>query len=84
MTASLGHVLSQLQRWTSPRLQELSDAVLLERFVQQRDESALAALVSRPNNGLCHLIVWMMKAIDTNLSSGVMEGSSQKLLELMR
>jgi RNA polymerase sigma factor (sigma-70 family) len=47
MAASLGHVLSQLQRWTAPRLGELSDTVLLERLVQQRDESAFAALVSR-------------------------------------
>lgn len=47
MTASLGHVLAQIQRWTSPRLQELSDTVLLERFVQHRDESAFAALVAR-------------------------------------
>ena len=47
MTASLGHVLAQIQRWTSPRLQEFSDAVLLERFVQHRDESAFAALVAR-------------------------------------
>jgi hypothetical protein len=48
MAASLGHVLSQLQRWTAPRLGELSDIVLLERFVQQRDESAFAA--QRPIN----------------------------------
>ncbi|MHB1423196.1 MAG: sigma-70 family RNA polymerase sigma factor [Gemmataceae bacterium] len=47
MTASLGYVLSQLQRWTSSGLEELSDAVLLERFVRQRDESAFAALTAR-------------------------------------
>jgi RNA polymerase sigma factor (sigma-70 family) len=47
MAASLGHVLSQIQRWASPRLGEFSDSVLLQRFVQQRDESAFAALVSR-------------------------------------
>jgi len=47
MAASVGYVLAQLQRWTDPGLAELSDAVLLERFVQQRDESAFAALVSR-------------------------------------
>lgn len=47
MAASLGHVLAQLQRWTSPCLDECSDAVLLERFVGQRDESAFAALVAR-------------------------------------
>jgi hypothetical protein len=47
MAASLGHVLSQIQRWTSPRLGELSDAVLLERFVQRRDESGFAELAAR-------------------------------------
>jgi RNA polymerase sigma factor (sigma-70 family) len=47
MAASLGHLVAQLQRWTSPHLEELSDAVLLERFVQRRDESAFAALVAR-------------------------------------
>jgi RNA polymerase sigma factor (sigma-70 family) len=47
MAASVGHVLSQLQRWTSPRLEELSDASLLERFIQERDEPAFAALVGR-------------------------------------
>ncbi len=47
MAASVGYVLAQLQRWTSPRLEELSDAVLLERFRQERDESAFAALVAR-------------------------------------
>ncbi len=47
MTASLDHVLSQIQRWTSPRLDENSDALLLQRFVQHRDERAFAAMVSR-------------------------------------
>ncbi|MHB1425451.1 MAG: RNA polymerase sigma factor [Gemmataceae bacterium] len=47
MAASLGHVLAQLQRWTSPRLGELSDTALLERYLHERDESAFAALVSR-------------------------------------
>jgi RNA polymerase sigma factor (sigma-70 family) len=47
MAASLDHVLSQIQRWTSPRLDENSDALLLQRFVQHRDERAFAALVSR-------------------------------------
>jgi RNA polymerase sigma factor (sigma-70 family) len=47
MAASLGHVLEQIQRWVSPRLEEFSDAVLLERFIQGRDESAFAALVAR-------------------------------------
>jgi RNA polymerase sigma factor (sigma-70 family) len=47
MAASLGYVLSQLQRWTSSDFAELSDTVLLERFVQRHDESAFAALVSR-------------------------------------
>jgi RNA polymerase sigma factor (sigma-70 family) len=47
MAASLGHVLAQMQRWTAPRLGELSDALLLERFLQQCDESAFAALLAR-------------------------------------
>jgi RNA polymerase sigma factor (sigma-70 family) len=47
MAATVGYVLAQLQRWTSPRLGELSDAVLLERFRQKRDESAFAALMAR-------------------------------------
>jgi RNA polymerase sigma factor (sigma-70 family) len=47
MAASLDHVLSQIQRWTSPRLDENSDALLLQRFVQHRDERAFATLVSR-------------------------------------
>lgn len=47
MAASLEHVLSQIHRWTSPYLEDHSDAALLERFVQYRDERAFAALVSR-------------------------------------
>lgn len=47
MAASLESVLAHLQRWTSPRLEELSDAVLLQHFVQRRDEPAFAALVAR-------------------------------------
>lgn len=47
MAASVGHVWAQLQRWTSPHLGELPDVVLLERFRQQRDESAFAALMTR-------------------------------------
>ncbi len=47
MAASLEHILSQIQRWTSPRMAELSDAVLLERFIHYREESAFAALVAR-------------------------------------
>jgi RNA polymerase sigma factor (sigma-70 family) len=54
MAASLGHVLAQLERWTSPRLCELSDAVLLERYIQDRDESAFAALVSRHGDMVLH------------------------------
>lgn len=54
MAASLGYVLAQLQRWTSPRLRELPDAVLLERFVGQRDESAFAALVARHGGMVLH------------------------------
>jgi hypothetical protein len=47
MAASLEHVLSQIQRWASPRLEDHSDALLLERFIQHRYERAFAALVSR-------------------------------------
>lgn len=47
MTASLAHVFAQVQRWTSPPLADLSDAELLQRFVQQRDEAAFAELVAR-------------------------------------
>jgi RNA polymerase sigma factor (sigma-70 family) len=47
MDASREHVLSHIQRWTSLRLDEHSDALLVERFVQHRDERAFAALVSR-------------------------------------
>ncbi len=47
MAASIEHVLSQIQRWTSLRLEENSDTLLLQRFVQHRDERAFAALVSR-------------------------------------
>jgi RNA polymerase sigma factor (sigma-70 family) len=47
MAASLESVLAHIQRWTSPRLEELSDATLLQRFVQRRDESAFAALTAR-------------------------------------
>src|SRR5262245_24546607 len=47
MAATFGYVLAQLQRWSLPCLEELSDAMLLERFIQRRDESAFAALVTR-------------------------------------
>ena len=47
MAASVGYVLAQLQRWASPRLEEMPDAVLLERFRQERDESAFTALMAR-------------------------------------
>ncbi len=40
MAASIAQVLGQLHCWTS-------DAVLLERFIHQRDEAAFAALVAR-------------------------------------
>lgn len=60
MAASLGHVLAQIQRWTSPHLEVMSDAILLERFAQCRDESAFAALVARHGPMVlrsCHLIL---------------------------
>jgi RNA polymerase sigma factor (sigma-70 family) len=47
MAASFRHALSRIQRWTSPRLGELSDKVLLECFIHSRDELAFAALVAR-------------------------------------
>lgn len=47
MAASVEYVLAQLQRWTSPRLEETSDAVLLERFRKECDESAFTALMAR-------------------------------------
>jgi DNA-directed RNA polymerase specialized sigma24 family protein len=47
MAASVEHVFAEIQRWTSSRLADSSDAVLLERFVQGRDEAAFAALVAR-------------------------------------
>jgi RNA polymerase sigma factor (sigma-70 family) len=40
MAASIAHVFNQLPCWTS-------DAALLERFLQQHDEAAFAALVAR-------------------------------------
>jgi RNA polymerase sigma factor (sigma-70 family) len=60
MAASLEYVLSQLQRWTSPCAHELSDTVLLERFVHCRDEAAFAALAARHGEmvfGLCRRIL---------------------------
>jgi RNA polymerase sigma factor (sigma-70 family) len=48
MAASLAQALRQVQRWTSsPRGDDASDALLLERYVRGRDESAFAALVTR-------------------------------------
>jgi RNA polymerase sigma factor (sigma-70 family) len=47
MTASVEHVFAQIQRWTSSRPADLSDAALLERFIQGREEAAFAALVAR-------------------------------------
>lgn len=47
MAASLGYVLAQIQHWTSPHFDKVSDAVLLQHFVQKRDESAFTALVAR-------------------------------------
>src|SRR5579884_271008 len=47
MAASLEHVLAQIQRGISSRLETLSDAELLKRFLHSRDESAFAALVAR-------------------------------------
>ncbi len=40
MAASIAQVLSQMQGWAA-------DAVLLERYIHQRDEAAFAALVTR-------------------------------------
>jgi cyanophycinase len=48
MADPVAQVFCQMQRWTSA-LQggDASDAVLLERFIQQRDEAAFVALVAR-------------------------------------
>ncbi len=47
MAASLGYVLAQIQRGISSRLEDLSDAELLKRFLHSREESAFAVLVAR-------------------------------------
>src|SRR5581483_9894573 len=47
MAASLGYVLAQIQRGISSRLEDLTDAELLKRFLHSREESAFAALVAR-------------------------------------
>ncbi len=47
MAKSVGPILAQVQRWASEYSSELPDAVLLERFLQRRDESAFTALVAR-------------------------------------
>jgi RNA polymerase sigma factor (sigma-70 family) len=48
MADSIAQVLSQVQRWTSSSAGgNVSDTILLQRFIQQRDESAFAALVAR-------------------------------------
>ncbi|HEY7313717.1 MAG TPA: sigma-70 family RNA polymerase sigma factor [Gemmataceae bacterium] len=48
MAASVAQVLAQVQHWiSSPRAADAADAVLLERFVQGREEAAFAELVAR-------------------------------------
>ncbi|MGH7170606.1 MAG: RNA polymerase sigma factor, partial [Gemmataceae bacterium] len=48
MARSVNHVLGQLQRWTAAApSSEVSDVVLLQRYLQQHDEAAFAALVAR-------------------------------------
>jgi DNA-directed RNA polymerase specialized sigma24 family protein len=47
MAPSLHQVLAHLQRWTLAPTADLSDSVLLGRYVQHRDEAAFAALVAR-------------------------------------
>ncbi len=48
MTISVNHVLAQVQRWTTTaQAADCSDARLLQRYVDQRDEAAFAALVAR-------------------------------------
>jgi cyanophycinase len=47
MADPVAHVFCQMQRWTSALQDGASDAVLLERFIQQRDEAAFVALVAR-------------------------------------
>ncbi|HTU91005.1 MAG TPA: sigma-70 family RNA polymerase sigma factor, partial [Gemmataceae bacterium] len=56
MAASINQVLAQMQRWTAAaQLAELSDAVLLGRYIHQRDEAAFAALVARHGALVLHV-----------------------------
>ncbi|MHB1423197.1 MAG: sigma-70 family RNA polymerase sigma factor [Gemmataceae bacterium] len=52
MATSIPNVLAQMQRWTAA---EASDAVLLQRYVHQRDEAAFAALVARHGALVLHV-----------------------------
>jgi DNA-directed RNA polymerase specialized sigma24 family protein len=47
MAPSINHVLGRLQRWTHAAGADVSDIVLLQRYVHQRNEAAFAALVAR-------------------------------------
>jgi RNA polymerase sigma factor (sigma-70 family) len=47
MAASVNYVLGQLQRWTAAQTVDETDAVLLQRYIHQRDDAAFAALVAR-------------------------------------
>lgn len=60
MAPSVNQVLVQLQRWTAAPTADLSDTVLLERYVQQGDQAAFAALVARYGSlvlGVCRRIL---------------------------
>ncbi|HTU18927.1 MAG TPA: sigma-70 family RNA polymerase sigma factor [Gemmataceae bacterium] len=48
MADSVTHVFSQMQRWAvAAQTREVADVVLLERYLQRREEAAFAALVAR-------------------------------------
>jgi RNA polymerase sigma factor (sigma-70 family) len=47
MAPSVNQVLAQMQRWTVAPTAGLADAVLLERYVQERDHAAFSELAAR-------------------------------------
>ncbi|HEY7155306.1 MAG TPA: sigma-70 family RNA polymerase sigma factor [Gemmataceae bacterium] len=60
MTARTQPLLHYLHRLTAPSHNDASDAVLLERFVSQREETAFAALLARHGpmvHGVCRRIL---------------------------
>ncbi|HEY7313715.1 MAG TPA: sigma-70 family RNA polymerase sigma factor [Gemmataceae bacterium] len=56
MTATVARVFCQVQRWASvSRGGDASDAVLLDRFIRHRDETAFTALVARHGPMVLHV-----------------------------